>query len=404
MTRPTNPAAAGLDVARLDRLDAHLRDYVDDGRLPGFHVRISRHGRIAHDTAYGHRDVESGSPLDTDTLYRIYSMTKPITTVAAMMLYEQASLDLLDPVSTYIPSFGDVRVYTGGSAVAPSTRPATEPMRIWHLMTHTSGLTYGFHRVHVTDEILRSTIDEFDPPAGADLAAACDLYAGVPLRFDPGTCWNYSVSTDVLGRIVEVVSGQRLDEFFADHILGPLEMSDTAFHAVEPDRLATLYGLGPQGPMRYDDIGRTALSTPAVLSGGGGLISSVDDYSRFTELLLRGGRLGDVRLLGDRTVAYMTRNHLPGGADLDEFGIPLYAETPFLGVGFGLGFSVTVDPVRARLASSVGEFGWGGMASTTFWVDPAEDMTVVFMTQFMPSSTYPLRPALKKLVYASLDD
>jgi CubicO group peptidase (beta-lactamase class C family) len=278
-------------------------------------------------------------------------------------------------------------------------------MRIWHLMTHTSGLTYGFHRVHVTDEIQRATIDEFLPPAGVDLAGACDLYAQVPLRFDPGTCWNYSVSTDVLGRVVEIASGQSLDAFFADHILGPLGMTDTAFQAVDTERLATLYGLGPAGGrVRYDQVGRAATSRPALLSGGGGLISSMDDYFRFTQLLLRGGQLDGARLLSNRTMSFMTRNHLPGGADLDEFGLPLFAETPFLGVGFGLGFSVTIDPARARLASSVGEFGWGGMASTYFWVDPAEDLTVVFMTQFMPSSTYPLRAELKKLVYSALVD
>ncbi len=402
MSSSVDPAAAGMDQARLERLDAHLRGYVDDGRLPGFHVQIERHGRVAHSTAYGFQDVESRTPLRPDALYRIYSMTKPITSVAAMMLYEQASLDLMDPVSKYIPTFADVRVYVGGPADAPTTRPATEPVRVWHLMTHTSGLTYGFHRVHVTDEILRSTIDEFAPPAGVDLAAACDLYARVPLRFDPGTCWNYSVSTDVLGRVVEVVSGQSLDAFFQDHILGPLGLTDTAFHAVDADRLVSLYGAGPGGTGRMDDLGKVALHTPAMLSGGGGLISSMADYARFTELLLRGGRLGDVRLLSDRTVSFMTRNHLPGGADLDQFGLPLYAETPFLGVGFGLGFSVTIDPARAHLGSSVGEFGWGGMASTYFWVDPAEDMTVVFMTQLMPSGTYPLRPALKQLVYSAL--
>ncbi|TWP35594.1 serine hydrolase domain-containing protein [Leekyejoonella antrihumi] len=398
----THSPTTGLDAGRLDRLDAHLRAYVDDGRLPGFHVQVNRHGQVAHSTAYGRRDMATDAPITPDTLYRIYSMTKPITTVAAMMLYERAALDLSEPVSKYVPAFEDVRVYVGGPAPAPVTRPATEPIRIKHLMTHTAGLTYGFHRVHVTDEILRGCIDEFAPPAGTDLAKACDLYAQVPLRFDPGTSWNYSVATDVLGRVVEVVSGQSLDDFFRDHILGPLEMSDTAFHAVDVDRLATLYGLGPDGIVPLDQIGRAARSQPAILSGGGGLVSSMADYTRFTDLLLHGGRLGDVRLLSDRTVSFMTRNHLPGGADLDEFGIPLFAETPFRGVGFGLGFSVTIDPVRAALASSAGEFGWGGMASTYFWVDPAEDMTIVFMTQVMPSSAYPVRSELKQLVYSAL--
>ncbi|WP_265444281.1 serine hydrolase domain-containing protein [Flexivirga meconopsidis] len=397
--RPT-----GIATDRLRRIDDHLTSYVDHGRLAGWHVRVSKGGTVIHDSMRGLRDREADLPIAADTLYRIYSMTKPVTSVAAMMLYERAELSLNDPVSKFIPSFADLQVYVGGPAAKPVTRPATEPMRVKHLLTHTSGLTYGFHHTHVTDEIMRLAGQEFGPPAGMDLAAACDSWAAMPLRFDPGTGWNYGVSTDVLGRVVEVVSGSSLAEFFASEITGPLGMGDTAFRAVDADRLAALYALGPNGVVRYDAFGNGALKTPDMLSGGGGLVSSMDDYWRFTEMLRRGGELDGARLLSDRTVRFMASNHLPAGADLEQFGIPLYAETPFSGVGFGLGFSVTIDPQAAALASSVGEYGWGGLASTYFWVDPVEDLTAILMTQLMPSSAYPVRQELKQLVYGALAD
>jgi len=242
-----DPAEVGLDAERLGRIDGTFARYVDDGRLAGYLVTVSRHGKLAHVSSYGARDREEGLPVESDTLWRIFSMTKPITSVAAMMLYEEGALQLTDPVSKFIPSFAGLRVYAGGSDQNPLTVPATEPMRVWHLLTHTSGLTYGFHRVHTVDAIYRAA--GFDPgaPKGMDLAAACDGWASLPLLFEPGAEWNYGVSTDVLGRVVEVASGQSLDQFFADRILGPLGMTDTTFW-VEDDRasrLAALYGLGP---------------------------------------------------------------------------------------------------------------------------------------------------------------
>ncbi|TWE13154.1 CubicO group peptidase (beta-lactamase class C family) [Rudaeicoccus suwonensis] len=395
-------SASRFSPDRLARIDEHLQRYVDDDRLAGWHLRITHRGETAYDQLHGMRDREASAAVTPDTLYRIYSMTKPVTSVATMMLYEQAALALNDPVSKYIPSFADLRVYTGGPAAKPVTRPATEPMRIKHLLTHTSGLTYGFHHVHVTDEIMRAHRQEFGPPTGMDLAAACDSWAAMPLRFDPGTCWNYGVSTDVLGRVVEVASGESLDDFFADHILRPLDMTDTAFQATDTDRLAALYLRAGETTSRFDAFGDAAAHTPEFLSGGGGLVSSMSDYTRFAEMLRRGGEIDGTRLLSDRTTQFMTRNHLPGDADLATFGIPLYAETPFTGVGFGLGFAVTQDPAATGVASSVGEYGWGGLASTYFWVDPVEDLTVVFMTQLMPSSAYPVRSELKQLVYAAL--
>jgi CubicO group peptidase (beta-lactamase class C family) len=404
-----DPAEVGLDPARLDRIDRHFRRYVDDGRLPGWLITVSRRGRLAHVSGYGSRDLEAGLPVETDTLWRIYSMTKPITSVAAMMLYEEGAFGLNDPVSAFIPSFADAAVYVAGSDVKPLTVPATEPVRIWHLLTHTAGLTYGFHRVHPVDARYRDAGFEFGWPRGMDLAQCCDAWAAQPLLFQPGAEWNYSVATDVLGRVVEVASGQTLDEFLAARILGPLGMTDTGFWVDEAEmgRVAALYTPAGGALRRLDQMGRIAHRPPRVLSGGGGLISTAADYHRFTQMLLDrpdspGGELDGVRLLGPRTVAYMTRNHLPGGADLETFGRPLNAEAPFRGVGFGLGFAVVIDPAAGKTLGSAGEYSWGGLASTAFWVDPAEELTVSFFTQLMPSSSYPIRPQLRQLVYQAL--
>jgi CubicO group peptidase (beta-lactamase class C family) len=403
-----DPAELGFDAERLARIGRHFDRYVDDGRLPGYLALVARGGRIAHVASGGRRDLESGAPVEPDTLWRIYSMTKPITTVAAMMLWEEGLFELKDPVARFVPSFAQPRVYVRGSAQAPLTAPATEPIRIWHLMTHTAGLTYGFHHAHAVDEAYRALGFEWTTPPGLDLAACCDAWAGLPLAFHPGTEWNYSVATDVLGRVVEVVAGQSLDAFFAERIFGPLGMRDTAFQAAPDDhgRLAALYVPSPETgrATRFDEMGNAALSPPDALSGGGGLVSTAADYLRFAHMLLREGEVDGVRLLAPRTVRYMRRNHLPGGADLEAFGRPLFAETTFEGVGFGLGFSVVQDPVAGKTTTSTGEFGWGGAASTAYWVDPVEDMVVLFFTQLLPSSTYPLRPQLHQLVHQALVD
>jgi len=405
-----DPAEVGLDPARLDRIERHFARYVDTGKLPGWLVTVGRKGRLAYVSACGARDIEAGLPVETDTLWRIYSMSKPITSVAAMILYEEGAFELTDPVSSFIPSFADVRVYTGGSDLKMVTVPALEPVRIWHLLTHTSGLTYGFHRTHPVDASYRAAGFEWSVPPGMDLAACCDAWAGIPLLFQPGAEWNYSVSTDVLGRVVEVASGQPLDEFLASRIFGPLGMTDTAFSVGEHDarRLGALYTPGPGGQAtRLDSMGKVASTRPAFLSGGGGLISTARDYHLFTSMLLQSpdspaGDLNGIRVLGPRTVAYMTRNHLPGGADLEAFGRPLFAEAPFRGMGFGLGFAVVKDAAAGKTLSSEGEYSWGGAASTAFFVDPAQELTVAFFTQLLPSSTYPIRPQLRQLVYQAL--
>ena len=284
-----DPAELGLDKERLGRIDAHFARYVDDGRLAGWLLTVRRHGHLAHVARCGSRDLEAGLPVTDDTLWRIYSMTKPITSVAAMMLYEEGKLALNDPVSEFIPAFADLRVYTGGSDQKQVTVPATEPVRVWHLLTHTSGLTYGFHRMHPVDAVYRAGGFEWGTPPGLDLAAVCDRYATFPLLFQPGTEWNYSVSTDVLGRVVEVASGQSLDEFFAARILRPLGMTDTSFWRRPGDRAPAGRAV-PPGPggeaVRLDEFGQAALRPPRVLSGGGGLVSTAADYDRFIQMLL----------------------------------------------------------------------------------------------------------------------
>ncbi len=406
----TDPADLGFDTARLKHIDTLLQRYVDDGKLPGWSVLVSRHGRIAHLARGGRRDVDAGLPVEPDTIFRIYSMTKPITSVAAMMLFERGAFELTDPVSTYLPEFADQRVYVAGSALKPKTEPVTEPMRIWHLLTHTAGLTYGFHHAHPVDAMYRAAGYEWGVPPGVDLAGAVEAFASMPLLFQPGAEWNYSVATDVLGRLVEVCAGMPLDRVFAEWICTPLAMRDTAFEVPSADhgRLAALYLPTPTGALVRNDTLGDAVLHPTWLSGGGGLASTLHDYHRFTQFLRGNGCLRDgdtdVRLLGDRTMRYMTRNHLPGGVDLEQFGRPLFAESPFDGVGFGLGFSVTLDTTATHTLGSRGEFGWGGAASTAFWVDPVEDITAVFMTQLLPSSTYPMRSQLRQLVYSALTD
>ncbi|MFG2042392.1 serine hydrolase domain-containing protein [Dactylosporangium sp. NPDC048998] len=400
--REVAPEQAGFDARRLARLDAHFARYVDDGRLAGWQLTVARDGRVVHSSVYGHRDAEAGLPVEPDTLWRLYSMTKPITSVAAMMLWEEGRFELTDPIDRWLPEFRDMRVYEKGSASQPFTVPAAEPIRVWHLLTHTSGLTYGFLNTSVVDALYRKAgYDVYSKP-GADLAETCRDYAALPLLFQPGTAWGYGVSTDVLGRLVEVISGVSLPEFVRTRILEPLGMGDTTW-SVEPGepRMAALYVPGPDGRrVRFDPMGGLAYEEPKAPSGGGGLISTAADYQRFMNMLLNRGE----GLLGPRTVGFMTRNHLPGGADLDTLQTGGFAETTFEGIGFGLGFAVVRDPVPARVWSSPGTFYWGGAASTAFWVDPVERLTVGFYTQLVPSSTYPLRPQLRQLIYSALTD
>ena len=402
------PADVGLCPDRTQRLMDVLRREVASGRLPGAVAMVARRGQIALLEAVGQQDPATGTPMQTDSIFRIYSMTKPITAVAAMMLWEEGKFELHDHVSKFIPEFGDSKVFLGGTFLKPMLGPQTSAMEMWHLFTHTAGLTYGFMYSHPVDELYRRAGMEWGFPRELDLAGVCSLLAQQPLLFQPGTEWNYSTSIDVLGRVVEVISGQRLGDFLHDRIFVPLGMKDTAFYCPEEkeDRLSALYLAHPKTRLatRGDAADRGTKKLPAADGGGGGLVSTMPDYVRFAEMLRRGGEFNGVRLLSPRTVQYMASNHLPGNADLTGFGRPLFAETDYDGVGFGLGMSVTLDPVATKTTGSVGDFGWGGAASTWFMVDPVEDLTLTFMTQLMPSSTHPFRSQLKQMVHQALID
>jgi CubicO group peptidase (beta-lactamase class C family) len=398
------PREAGFDAERLARLDRHLAGYVDEGGLAGWQVLVARGGRIVHLGMHGARNAETGAPVEQDTLWRIYSMTKPVTSVAVLQLFEKGLLSLDDPVERWIPSFGSARVFTGGTSETPQTRPVEEPVRVWHLLSHTAGLTYGWHYQHPVDAIYRAAGLEARAPEGMDLATAVDAWAGMPLWYEPGTEWGYSVSVDVLGRLIEVVSGQSLGDYFSEQIFGPLDMRDAGFwlNEEQAERLATMYEHDPETHRIRSVDSSPPQSAPLAPSGGGGLFASLRDYHRFTQMLARGGELDGRRLLGSRTVQLMTRNHLPGGATLSQIGHPL--GTPLHGMGFGLGVAVLIDPQAIHSYGSKGLYGWSGAASTIFNVDPKEELVILFMTQLVPIGTLPVDPELRTLVYQALVD
>lgn len=401
-----DPSDFGVDARQLARIAPHFDAYVDDRRLPGWLATVARGGEIVWKGSGGYRDREAQIPVTDDTIWRIASMTKPVTSIAAMMLYEEGHFDLNDDVGRWIDSFRSPRVYVGGTPAKPLTVPATEPVRVHHLLTHMSGLTYGFQYTHPVDAMYRAKGYDFGNPGGADLAKAVDDWIELPLLFQPGSAWNYSVGVDVLGRLVEIWSGQPLDVFVKERITDPLAMTDTHWWCPpeKADRLATAYVPSRDGSKVLEAATAHALREPRLLSGGGGLFSTAHDYHRFVTMLLRGGDLDGVRLVSQRTLDLMTRNHLPGDQDLQSMASDSFAETEYAGVGFGLGFSVVVDQAKNKSLVSEGTFGWGGAYSTVFWVDPAEDLTVSFFTQLLPSSTYKIRRELQRLIYPSLVD
>jgi CubicO group peptidase (beta-lactamase class C family) len=405
LDQEVTPEEAGLDPVRLQRLERHLQRYVDAERRMGTVIAITRGGKVAYVNTIGHRDVAAGLPAETDTIWRIYSMTKPITSVAALMLHEEGALSLTDPVAKHIPAFADARIYRFGPAAAPLTVPAQRPMTVWNLLTHTSGLTYGFMDGTPVAEAYRLAGFNIAAPEAYTLEEACNRLATLPLLFEPGTHWNYSHSTDVLARVVEVVSGKPIDEFFSEHIFQPLKMADSGYVIDEAaaSRLAALYALDfSSGKVVLTPDADSERTKPRAFHGGGhGLVSTLGDYHRFTQMLLRKGELDGVRLLSPRTVDLMASNHLPGGVDIATFGRPSPMTENYAGRGFGLGVAPLIDPVAAKSLSSRGEYTWGGAAGTAFWVDPAEDLTVLFFTQVLWAMDE-LSNELRRLVYQAL--
>lgn len=407
--KTVRPAEVGLNAERLARLDTVLRErYLDTGKLPGFSTLVARRGGVAHFTAHGLADVARKTPMAQDTVLRIYSMTKPVTSVALMMLVEEGKIALDHPVHRYIPAWKDLGVYEGGIAGMFRTRPPARPMQIVDLLRHTSGLTYGFqYRTNVDAAYRAGGVGEIEKKG--TLEDMIHQLAKLPLEFDPGSAWNYSVATDVVGYIVGVVAGMPFEDFLRTRIFGPLGMTETDFF-VKPslkDRFASCYfSAAPGAPPILQDDGQTSrfLEPPAFVSGGGGLVSTAGDYLKFCEMVLGGGRRGDVRLLSPKTIELMGANHLPGGADLPAMSVSLFSEAMYAGVGFGLGFSTTIDSPATLLPGSAGDMSWGGAASTYFWIDPEEDLIVIFMTQLMPSTAHPIRRDLRTLVYSAFED
>lgn len=401
-----DPIAMGFDPSRLARIGAYFDHYVEDRRLSGWLATVARGGELVWTGKGGFRDREKNLEVNDDTMWRIYSMTKPITSIAVMMLYEEGKFDLNDDAGRWIEALREPRVWAGGTARQPKTVAAIEPVRIHHLLSHTSGLTYGFQYSHPVDEIYREKGYDFGFAKGADLSQAVHDWCTSPLLFQPGSRWNYSVSVDVLGRLIEIWSGQPLDVFMRERIFEPLGMPDTEWFCPPEkiDRLAMLYVPLNGDSFPYEEIATAATRAPRIHGGGGGLLSTASDYHRFSTMLLRGGELDGVRLVSSRTLELMTENHLPGDVDLEAFATDSFSEAEYAGVGFGLGFSVVTDRRKNKSLTSEGSFAWGGAASTAFWVDPAEDLTVSFFTQLLPSGTYPIRRELQQLVYQSLVD
>lgn len=403
LRQEVEPGEVGLDQEALARLDRHFARQVDDGRLPGYLVAVARHGRIAHLTTYGHRDVKANLPVETDTLWRMYSMTKPVTSVAALILQEEGRFGLDTPVADFLPAFANPRVHVDGSGPGTRTRPAEGPILVRHLLTHTAGLTFGFYHAHPVDALYREAGIDASVVPGTDLAHTCEAYARLPLQFEPGTQWNYSVATNVLGRLVEVVSGQDLDHFFGERIFGPLGMKDAGLCVTraQAPRLAELYGETEDGGIT-PIAGLPLHGRPRFLSGSGGMVASARDYHRFMEFLRRRGELDGTRLLTANTLATMTSNHLPGGADVRSYGSPVHRQPGKAGLGFGLGVSVVTDPGLSLSPAVLGSFGWSGVATTTFWVDPRHDVTVQFLTQLRPTGSHTVYPDLKRLVHEAV--
>ena len=423
MLDTVDPAVAGFSEARLERVTQWLEAQVSQGKLAGASTLIARHGKIAYQQSAGFADKEIGRAFALDTIVRIYSMTKPVTTVAAMMLYEAGCFQLDDPVAKYLPEFADTPVWSGGDSPIDQTVKQSAPMQVRHLMNHTSGLTYGFMNTTPVDALYRERAIEFQSRKES-LADIVTRLAQIPLLCQPGSQWNYSVATDVLGRLVEVWSAMSLADFCEQKIFVPLQMHDTAFWVPEQsqDRFAALYlpemggdmssiGGGservPQelrGGLKLADSSENSvyLSPPSSHSGGGGLVGTIGDYARFCQMLINLGELDGERLLAPSTIKYMRSNQLPNNSDMAAMGQPVWSETSYDGIGFGLGFAVVLDPVKASIIASVGEHHWGGAASTFFWIDPEEDLFVIFFTQLRPSSTYPIRRELRARVYQAL--
>ena len=411
------PETEGMSAARLARLDEVMaKRYVDGGYLPGLITMISRRGKLVHVGMAGHMDLERNKPMREDALFRIYSMTKPITSIALMMLVEEGAIGLDDAVATHIPSWKNLGVYASGMPTLLADQPPQfittrpeRPMKVVDLVTHTSGLTYGFMmRTSVDAAYRKLKINAFDTPGGLD--TFIEQLSTVPLEFSPGEKWNYSVSIDVMGYLVQKLSGLTFGEFLRTRLFEPLGMKDTAFYVTPEkiERFASCYQPKPGGGLKLqDDAGKSTYATPPALeSGGGGLVSTAHDYMRLCQMMLNGGSLDGVQILSPKTVELFSLNHLPNNGELAEMAPPgAFSESGYSGIGFSIGCGVNVDVAKTRLPGTLGEYFWGGAASTAFWIDPKEQLAVVFMTQVMGTDArLTLRRDLRTLVYSAMTE
>ena len=401
-----SPESVGFSAERLATIDAYMQRHIDDEILAGLQIAVARHGSVAYYNTVGSAEIDTATPLADDSIFRIYSMSKPITSVAVMMMYEEGKFLLTDPVSKYLPELAKLRVYESGEGDDMETRPAGREMTVQDLLRHTSGLTYGFmghpvvSKFYVDNEIYRRGANAEGVVSGANsLEEFITNLSKAPLQADPGTEWIYSVSTDVLGALVEVWSGQSYDVFLQESIFGPLGMVDTAFlvPAEKLDRFTANYVAAEGGGLAEADdrVDTRYASDPGMYSGGGGLTSTTADYLRFSQMLLNGGELDGVRILGPRTVALMTQDHLPDGVPMGLLGG---------GRGFSLGFDVVTNMAQTGSLASEGTYSWGGAASTVFFIDPKEEIIMVMMAQFMPARIFPMRPELESLIYQAIVD
>jgi CubicO group peptidase (beta-lactamase class C family) len=403
----TRPEQLGISSQRLKSFDQQLMDrYIAPKKIPGAITLVYRHGEIAHTNVLGSMDLERNKAMREDAIFRIYSMTKPITSVAFMILVERGLVGLDDPVSSIIPSWKNLGVIVAGarSLGGFQTRPVSREMLIVDLLRHTAGLSYYFQgRTNVDAAYRELQIGEPTNPGG--LAGMIDDLSKLPLDYSPGDEWNYSVAAHVLGYLIEKISGMTFADYLKKEIFDPLDMSDTGFWvpSEKVGRFCACYTTDRSGEMiLQDDPAKSYfLQVPALASGGSGLVSTARDYGRFCQMLLNGGSLGEVQILSPKTIELMTLNHLPQGKTLDQMSRSSFSEVVYPGAGFGLGFAVTQNVAQTMMPGSVGDYSWGGGASTAFWIDPVEELIAIFMTQLLPSTTYPIRRDLRFWIYGT---
>lgn len=410
--KTVSPESQGMSAKKLQQINDWLQEnYIDTRRIPGAQVLVTRNEKPVWHSCLGMADVENKKAVSADTIYRIYSMTKPVTSIAAMQLYEKGMFRLDDPISRYIPAFKNQQVFKSGAHPAFITEAPMREITMHDLLTHQSGLTYGFQMMNNVDAAYRSAnLDNHGGAADKNLEEWTESVAQMPLLFSPGTSWNYSVSTDVLGYLMQVLSDMPFEDYLQKNIFDPLGMNDTGFGVSDEqlprfascylhtsfDAPPTLLDPPSKDSSYYGDITR--------VSGGGGLVSTMGDYNRFATMLAAGGSLDGTSIIGSHTLNYMTQNHLPQNASVADLTAGVFGEEVFQGLGFGLGFGVITDPAKMQLTSSRGEFSWEGMASTLFWVDPIQKLTFIFMTQLIPFNTYPFSRLIKPMLYAAVTD